>query len=68
MTYKKLNTERKKAISENANEYAKKNYKDISLKVKIEIAENFNAICKKENVSKAEMFRRMLDFYINQQK
>lgn len=67
MSYEKLKTDRKKAISRNANTYSKKNYKDVSMKVRPEVAVAFNAICEKEGVSKAEMLRRFIDNYNSSQ-
>lgn len=63
MSYEKLKENRKKAISNNANTYSKKNYKDVSIKVRPEVAAEFSAICEKEGVSKAEMLRRFICNY-----
>ncbi|WP_109859681.1 ribbon-helix-helix domain-containing protein [Aggregatibacter segnis] len=67
MSYEKLKKDRKKAISSNANTYSKKNYKDVSMKVKPEVAAEFSAICEKEGVSKAEMLRRFIYNYNSSQ-
>ena len=63
MGYKKLSAVRKKAISENANEYAKANYKQVLLRLKPEMAEEFDGICQAENLSRVEMLSKLLEIY-----
>lgn len=63
MTYKKLSEQRKKKIAENANKYAKSNYKQIQLKLKPELAERLNKACETENLSKPELIKKLLDIY-----
>ena len=63
MGYKRLSGERKKAISVKANAYAKDNYKQIALKLKPEIAEQFDALCDQEGVSRPEMLLKLLQDY-----
>lgn len=63
MGYKRLSGERKKAISAKANAYAKDNYKQIALKLKPEVAEQFDALCEKEGVSRPEMLSKLIQAY-----
>ena len=48
MSYSKLSPERKKAISRNAAEYAKNNYKQIKISLTPDIADQFDSICADE--------------------
>ncbi|KND83858.1 ribbon-helix-helix domain-containing protein [Aggregatibacter actinomycetemcomitans] len=63
MGYKRLTQNTKKAISTNANSYSKENYKQVLFKLRPEVVDEFDAICKTEGVSRAEMFRRLLNIY-----
>jgi len=63
MTYKKLSVNRKKALSQNANEYAKANYKQVLLRLKPEVAEEFDRVCQGENLSRVEMLKKLLEIY-----
>ena len=61
MSYKKLTGEQKRALSENANAYSKENYKQISLKLRPDIADKFDAICKIKGVSRPELIKMLID-------
>lgn len=61
MSYKKLTGEQKRALSENANAYSKENYKQISLKLRPDIAEKFDEICKIKGVSRPELIKMLID-------
>lgn len=61
MSYKKLTREQKRALSENANAYSKENYKQISLKLRPDIAEKFDEICKIKGVSRPELIKMLID-------
>lgn len=63
MSYEKLPQSTKKIISENANNYSKANYKQVTFKLRPDVVEKFEEMCKKANVSKSEMFRRLI--YVN---
>lgn len=60
MSYEKLPQSTKKIISENANNYSKANYKQITFKLRPDVVEKFEDMCKKANVSKSEMFRHLI--------
>lgn len=60
-TYNKLSEKSKKTISDNAKEYNKQNYKQISIRVKPDVHANFLELCKKNGLSQPEM----LEFLIN---
>lgn len=61
MSYKKLTEEQKRTLSENANAYSKENYKQISLKLRPDIADKFDAICKIKGVSRPELIKMLID-------
>lgn len=61
MSYKKLTEKQKRALSENANAYSKENYKQISLKLRPDIAEKFDEICKIKGVSRPELIKMLID-------
>ncbi len=61
MSYKKLTREQKRVLSENANAYSKENYKQISLKLRPDIAEKFDEICKIKGVSRPELIKMLID-------
>lgn len=61
MSYKKLTEEQKRTLSENANAYSKENYKQISLKLRPDIADKFDAICKIKGVSRPELIKILID-------
>lgn len=63
MSYSKLSNTRKKAISVNANKYTKDNYRQILLRLKPDVADMFDSICKTENLSRAEMLKKLLESY-----
>lgn len=60
MSYQKLPYSTKNIISKNSNDYNKANYKQIKFTVRPEIADKFEALCKEAEVSRAEMFRRLV--------
>lgn len=60
MSYKKLTGEQKRALSENANAYSKENYKQISLKLRPDIADKFDEICKIKGVSRPELIKMLI--------
>lgn len=61
MSYKKLADSTKKIIGENANNYSKANYRQITLKLRPEVVEKFERMCEEAKVSRAEMFRRLIN-------
>lgn len=61
MSYKKLADSTKKIIGENANNYSKANYRQITLKLRPEVVEKFERMCEAAKVSRAEMFRRLIN-------
>lgn len=63
MSYNKLSNTRKKTISVNANKYNKDNYRQILLRLKPDVADMFDSICKAENLSRAEMLKKLLESY-----
>ncbi|WP_109064401.1 ribbon-helix-helix protein, CopG family [Aggregatibacter kilianii] len=66
MSYQKLSAERKKAISRNAAEYAKNNYKQIKISLTPDIAYQFDSICAEENLSRPELIKKMIELYGSQ--
>lgn len=60
MSYQKLPESTKNIISKNSNYYNKANYKQIKFTVRPDIADKFEALCKEAEVSRAEMFRRLV--------
>lgn len=65
MSYSKLSPERKKAISRNAAEYAKNNYRRLSISLSPDVADQFDSICAAENLSRPELIKKLLYFYAN---
>lgn len=65
MSYSKLSPERKKAISRNAAEYAKNNYRQIKISLAPDVADQFDSICAAENLSRPELIKKLLYFYAN---
>lgn len=63
MSYSKLSTERKKAISRNAAEYAKNNYRRLSISLSPDVADQFDSICAAENLSRPELIKKMIELY-----
>lgn len=63
MSYSKLSTERKKAISRNAAEYAKNNYRRLSISLSPDVADKFDSICAAENISRPELIKKMIELY-----
>lgn len=63
MGYKKLSDKQKKAISQNANAYAKKNYKQISLKLSPDLADKLDRICRDKNLSRPELIKKLIENY-----
>lgn len=63
MSYNKLSAERKKAISRNAAEYAKNNYKQIKMSLAPDVADKFDSICAAENLSRPELIKKMIELY-----
>lgn len=68
MGYKKLADSTKRLISQNAVNYNKANYKQLKFQLRPEIVAEFDSLCAMKGVSKAEMFRQLLNFYKNSQK
>ncbi len=66
MSYSKLSNARKKAISRNAAEYAKNNYKRLSISLSPDIADKFDSICAAENISRPELIKKMIELYGSQ--
>ena len=63
MSYSKLSQERKKAISQNAYEYAKNNYRRLNISLQHDIADRFDSICAAENLSRPELIKKMIELY-----
>ena len=63
MSYNKLSAERKKAISRNAAEYVKNNYKRITVALSPDVADKFDSICAAENLSRPELIKKMIELY-----
>ena len=63
MSYSKLSNARKKTISVNANKYNKDNYRQILLRLKPDVADMFDSVCKAENLSRAKMLKKFLENY-----
>lgn len=61
MSYKKLTEKQKRTLSENANAYSKENYKQISLKLRPDIADKFDTLCKINGVSRPELIKMLID-------
>lgn len=61
MSYKQLAKNTKKIISDNANKYSKANYKQITLKLRPDVVDKFEAMCEEAGISKAELFRRLIN-------
>lgn len=66
MSYSKLSPERKKAISRNAAEYAKNNYRRLSISLSPDVADQFDSICAAENISRPELIKKMIELYGSQ--
>lgn len=63
MSYKKLSDERKKNISINANNYAKDNYRQFTIRLSPDVANRFDNICKNENLSRPELIKKLIENY-----
>lgn len=63
MSYSKLSPERKKAISRNAAEYAKNNYRRLNISLQPDVADRFDSICAAENLSRPELIKKMIELY-----
>lgn len=63
MSYSKLSPDRKKAISRNAAEYAKNNYRRLSISLSPDVADQFDSICVAENLSRPELIKKMIELY-----
>nr|DAR64846.1 MAG TPA: hypothetical protein [Caudoviricetes sp.]DAX53314.1 MAG TPA: hypothetical protein [Caudoviricetes sp.]DAX94286.1 MAG TPA: hypothetical protein [Caudoviricetes sp.] len=63
MSYKKLSDERKKNISINANNYAKDNYRQFTIRLSPDVANRFDDICKNENLSRPELIKKLIENY-----
>ena len=63
MSYKKLSDERKKNISINANNYAKDNYRQFTIRLSPDVANRFDDICKNENLSRPELKKKLIENY-----
>ncbi|MFP4711197.1 RepB family protein [Pasteurella multocida] len=61
MTYKKLTDKSKKAIAKNAAAYTAKNYVQKNIKLKPEIAEKLDNLCKENGLSYAAMIEKMIE-------
>lgn len=66
MSYSKLSPERKKAISRNAAEYVKNNYKRLTIALSPDVADKFDSICEAENISRPELIKKMIELYGSQ--
>lgn len=66
MIYQKLSPERKKAISRNAAEYVKNNYKRLTIALSPDVADKFDSICAAENISRPELIKKMIELYRSQ--
>ena len=66
MSYQKLSAERKKAISRNAAEYAKNNYRQIKMSLAPDVADKFDSICSSEGLSRPELIKKMVELYGSQ--
>lgn len=66
MNYSKLSNARKKAISRNAAEYAKNNYRRLSISLSPDVADKFDGICAAENLSRPELIKKMIELYGSQ--
>lgn len=66
MNYQKLSPERKKAISRNAADYVKNNYKRITMALSPDVADKFDSICAAENLSRPELIKKMIELYGSQ--
>lgn len=60
-TYKKLSKKSKKAITDNANEYNKQNYKQINVRVKPDVHARFLELCKNNSVSQPVMIESLIN-------
>lgn len=65
MGYKRLSGERKKTIGDNANAYAKDNYKQFTIRLSPDVAHQFDSICQAENLSRPELIKKLIDIYKN---
>lgn len=63
MTYQKLSENTKKAITKNAKEYTAKNYIQKNIKLKPEVAEKLENLCKKREISCAKLIEEMINIY-----
>ena len=63
MSYSKLSQERKKAISQNAYEYAKNNCRRLNISLQPDVADRFDSICAAENLSRPELIKKMIELY-----
>lgn len=63
MSYSKLSSARKKAIAQNAYEYAKKNYKQFNIALSPDVADKFDSVRAAENLSRPEMIKKLLEIY-----
>lgn len=61
MTYQKLTENTKKAISKNAARYTSQNYVQKNIKLKPEIAEKLDNLCKENGLSCAAMIEKMIE-------
>lgn len=66
MSYSKLSPDRKKAISRNAAEYAKNNYRRLNISLQPDVADRFDSICAAENLSRPELIKKMIELYVAQ--
>ncbi len=63
MSYKKLSENTKKSISINANNYAKDNYRQFTIRLSPDVANRFDDICKNENLSRPELIKKLIENY-----
>ncbi|WP_424408123.1 CopG family transcriptional regulator [Pasteurella sp. PK-2025] len=65
MTYKKLTENTKKSIAKNAAVYTAKNYVQKNIKLKPEVAEKLENLCKEKGLSCAGLIEEMIGMIEN---
>ncbi|AUK44455.1 hypothetical protein A4212_04300 [Pasteurella multocida] len=61
MTYQKLTENTKNAIAKNAAKYTAKNYVQKNIKLKPEVAQKLDLLCKEKGLSCAAMIEKMIE-------
>lgn len=64
-TYDRYSDEAKQKLGERANNYAKENYKRISLVLKPDVFDIFEKLREKENLTRTGLIEKLLDNYQN---